>query len=68
MPLEIITIGEALVEVMRTRVDDPLDRVSDFVGPFPSGALGATRKGPMEGAFTRSDVEHFMKDQVVPEH
>ena len=38
MALEIIAIGEALVEVMRTRVDDPLDRSSEFVGPFPSGA------------------------------
>ena len=38
MPLEIIALGEALVEVMRTRVDDPLDRPSEFVGPFPSGA------------------------------
>ena len=35
---EIVAIGEALVEVMRTRVDDPLDRPSEFVGPFPSGA------------------------------
>jgi len=38
MALQIIAIGEALVEVMRTRVDDPLDRASEFVGPFPSGA------------------------------
>ena len=38
MPVEIIAIGEALVEVMRTRLDDPLDRPSEFVGPFPSGA------------------------------
>jgi sugar/nucleoside kinase (ribokinase family) len=38
MALEIIAIGEALVEVMRRRVDDPLDKASEFVGPFPSGA------------------------------
>jgi sugar/nucleoside kinase (ribokinase family) len=38
MSLEVIAIGEALVEVMRTRIDDPLDRASEFVGPFPSGA------------------------------
>jgi sugar/nucleoside kinase (ribokinase family) len=38
MAVEIIAIGEALVEIMRTRVDDPLDRASEFVGPFPSGA------------------------------
>ena len=38
MSVEIIAIGEALVEVMRTRIDDPLDKASEFVGPFPSGA------------------------------
>jgi sugar/nucleoside kinase (ribokinase family) len=38
MGLEIIAIGEALVEVMRTRTDDPLDKPCQFVGPFPSGA------------------------------
>jgi sugar/nucleoside kinase (ribokinase family) len=38
MSLEIIAIGEALVEVMRTRIGDPLDKPSEFVGPFPSGA------------------------------
>jgi sugar/nucleoside kinase (ribokinase family) len=38
MALEIVAIGEALVEVMRTRIDDPLDKASEFVGPFPSGA------------------------------
>lgn len=38
MGLEIIAMGEALVEVMRIEVDDPLDRPSTFVGPFPSGA------------------------------
>jgi sugar/nucleoside kinase (ribokinase family) len=38
MALDIVAIGEALVEVMRTRVDDPLDKASEFVGPFPSGA------------------------------
>ncbi len=30
------------------------------------GALGATRKGPMEGAFPRAAVERFIKDRVVP--
>jgi sugar/nucleoside kinase (ribokinase family) len=38
MPIEIIALGEALVEVMRERIGDPLDRASTFVGPFPSGA------------------------------
>lgn len=35
---EVITVGEILVEMMRKEVDVPLDKVSDFVGPFPSGA------------------------------
>ena len=38
MSLDIVALGETLVEIMRTRVDDPLDELSDFVGPFPSGA------------------------------
>jgi len=38
MSIEIIALGEALVEVMREQVDVPLDRASTFVGPFPSGA------------------------------
>jgi sugar/nucleoside kinase (ribokinase family) len=37
MPL-IVTIGEALVEIMRPQRDQPLDRTGDFRGPFPSGA------------------------------
>ncbi len=38
MSLDVLTIGEALVEVMRTDVDQPLDRPGPFVGPYPSGA------------------------------
>jgi len=38
MSSEIIAIGEALVEIMRKHIDDPLDTPSDFIGPFPSGA------------------------------
>ncbi|MCE2472591.1 MAG: sugar kinase [Anaerolineae bacterium] len=38
MPLDILTIGEALVEVMRTGVDQPLDQPGPFSGPYPSGA------------------------------
>lgn len=34
----IIALGEALVEVMRTGVDQPLDQPGPFVGPYPSGA------------------------------
>lgn len=38
MPLDILTIGEALVEVMRRDIDQPLDQPGPFIGPFPSGA------------------------------
>ena len=34
----IATAGEALVEVMRTERDCPLDRPGGLMGPFPSGA------------------------------
>lgn len=34
----ILSIGEALVEIMRPQPDMPLDRPAYFVGPFPSGA------------------------------
>ena len=34
----IIAVGEALVEIMRTELDRPLDRPAAFAGPFPSGA------------------------------
>lgn len=38
MPLDILTIGEALVEIMRADIDQPLDQPGPFVGPYPSGA------------------------------
>lgn len=34
----IVSIGELLVEIMREKVDEPLDTPGTFVGPFPSGA------------------------------
>lgn len=34
----IVTVGEALVEIMRTERDLPLDRSGCFSGPYPSGA------------------------------
>lgn len=36
--MDILTIGEALVEVMRVEIDEPLDRPGLFDGPYPSGA------------------------------
>lgn len=38
MPLDILTIGEALVEIMRADINQPLDRPGPFSGPYPSGA------------------------------
>lgn len=37
MPV-IVAVGEAIVEVMRTQRDQPLDRPGDLSGPYPSGA------------------------------
>lgn len=34
----VITVGEALVEIMRPAFDQPLDQVGSFLGPFASGA------------------------------
>ena len=38
MPLDILIIGEALVEVMRTDIGQPLNQPGPFIGPYPSGA------------------------------
>ena len=38
MAVEVVSLGELLVEVMRKEVDQPLNEPADFVGPFPSGA------------------------------
>ena len=38
MLLDILTIGEALVEIMRAGPDQPLDQPGPFTGPYPSGA------------------------------
>ena len=35
---DFVTIGEALVEIMRPDRDWPLDRPGEFLGPFASGA------------------------------
>jgi sugar/nucleoside kinase (ribokinase family) len=34
----IVTIGDALVEIMRSGIDQPLDEIHEFRGPYPSGA------------------------------
>lgn len=38
MPLDLLTVGEALVEIMRTGINQPLDQAGPFIGPYPSGA------------------------------
>lgn len=38
MAYDLLIFGEALVEVMRTGIDQPLDRPGPFTGPYPSGA------------------------------
>jgi len=38
MQPEIISIGEALVEIMRPDVGQPLEQPGEFIGPFASGA------------------------------
>jgi tagatose kinase len=38
MTPHVLSIGELLVEVMRTGVDQPLSLPGPFIGPFPSGA------------------------------
>lgn len=55
MPLDIFTFGEALVEVMRVEVGQPLHQPALFTGPYPSGApfifaMQAARLGAQVGA------------------
>jgi len=40
MDTKVGCVGDLLVEIMRERLDEPLDRPGVFVGPFPSGASG----------------------------
>jgi len=64
MPLDILTIGEALVEVMRADIDQPLDQPGPFVGPYPSGApfifaVQAARLGMRTAAIGSVGVDAF---------
>lgn len=38
MKVEVLSVGEVLVEVIRGRVGEPLERAGEFFGPYPSGA------------------------------
>lgn len=40
MKPEVICVGDLLVEIMREKIDEPLNVPGTFVGPFPSGASG----------------------------
>ena len=51
MPPRVIALGELLVEVMRTGVDQPLSEPGEFVGPFPSGAPAIS---PSVGRFSNA--------------
>ncbi len=53
--MDILTFGEALVEIMRTDLDQPLHQPALFTGPYPSGApfifaAQAARLGAKVGA------------------
>lgn len=66
MALDILTFGEALVEVMRTGIDMPLDRPAPFTGPYPSGApfifaVQAARLGARVGAIGAVGADAFGK-------
>jgi fructokinase len=73
MPLDLLTFGEALVEVMRTEIGQPLDRPALFTGPYPSGApfifaVQAARLGAQVGAIGTVGEDAFGKcliDQLV---
>ncbi|MBA3874414.1 MAG: sugar kinase [Anaerolineae bacterium] len=77
MALDILTFGEALVEVMRTDVGQPLDQPALFMGPYPSGApfifaVQAARLGAKVGvigavgqdAFGKCLLDQLKADQV----
>ncbi len=73
MPLDILTIGEALVEVMRTDIDQPLDQPGPFTGPYPSGApfifaVQAARLGMKTAAIGAVGADAFgdcLRDQLI---
>lgn len=66
MALDLLTFGEALVEVMRTEVGHPLDRPALFTGPYPSGApfifaVQAARLGARAGVVGAVGADKFGK-------
>ena len=74
---EVISIGNLLVEVMRTGLDQPLNQPGQFAGPFPSGDCAiyvdtVARLGHSAGYigavgpddFGRCLLERFQRDEV----
>lgn len=81
MDLEVVSLGELLVEIMRKELDQPLDRPADFIGPFPSGAPAIfidaiARLGRRAGFigvvgnddFGKCIVDRFKRDGVESTH
>ena len=76
MALDILTFGEALVEMMRTEVGQPLDQPALFSGPYPSGApfifaVQAARLGAKVGTIGAVGQDAFGKcllDQLQADH
>ncbi len=77
MALQLLTFGEALVEIMRTGIDEPLHQAALFTGPYPSGApfifaMQAARLGATVAAigtvgadpFGRCLIESLQHDNV----
>jgi sugar/nucleoside kinase (ribokinase family) len=72
-PLDLLTFGEALVEIMRTDIGQPLDRPGSFTGPYPSGApfifaAQAARLGAKVGCVGCVGEDYFgrcMTDQIT---
>lgn len=64
MALDVLTFGEALVEIMRVELDVGFDRPGLFDGPYPSGApfifaVQAARLGAKAGCIGAVGADHF---------
>jgi len=61
------TMGEMIVEIMRDKVDQPLDKAGVFLGPYPSGAPAifidtAARLGQGAGIISGVGCDDFGKN------
>ena len=72
MSPDIVVVGEALVEVMRKGIDQPLYQAGEFLGPYPSGASAifadaAARLGGsvgFVGAIGNDDFGRCIRDRL----